>query len=65
MPHKNIATVEAITPAEAEAAIRQIVAPEAMTWAIVGDLKQIDAPVRALNLGEVQVIDADGRPVAE
>ena len=57
--------LEAITQAEAEAAIRQIVQPGAMTWVIVGDLKQIEAPVRALSLGEVQVIDADGRPVAK
>jgi hypothetical protein len=34
-----------------------------MTWVIVGDLSKIEAPVRALNLGEVQVIDADGNPV--
>ncbi|MBN8923714.1 MAG: peptidase M16 [Rhodanobacter sp. 68-29] len=57
--------LEAITQAEAEAAIKEIVQPEAMTWVIVGDLKQIEAPVRALKLGEVQVIDADGKPVAE
>ena len=56
--------LEAITPAAAEAAIREIVKPDAMTWVIVGDLKKIEAPVRALNLGPVQVIDADGTPVA-
>ena len=57
--------LEAITPAAAEAAIKEIVQPGAMTWVIVGDLKQIEAPVRALGLGEVQVIDADGKPVAK
>jgi hypothetical protein len=31
---------------------------------VVGDLKQTEAAVRALNLGEVTVIDADGNPVA-
>ena len=55
--------LEAVTPAAAETAIKQIVKPDALTWVIVGDLKQIEAPVRALNLGEVQVIDADGKPV--
>jgi hypothetical protein len=30
---------------------------------IVGDLSKIEKPVRALNLGEVHVIDADGNPV--
>ncbi len=28
-----------------------------MTWVIVGDLKKIEAPVRALKLGQVQVLD--------
>jgi zinc protease len=55
--------LSAITPAAAEAAIREIVKPDAMTWVIVGDLRKIEAPVRALKLGEVQVIDADGQPV--
>jgi zinc protease len=56
--------LEAITQAQAEAAITQIVQPQAVTWVIVGDLKQIEAPVRALKLGEVQVIDANGKAVA-
>ncbi|HEY0334494.1 MAG TPA: pitrilysin family protein [Stenotrophomonas sp.] len=55
--------LEAIDQPVAQQAIGEIVAPNAMTWVIVGDLDQIEAPVRALNLGEVQVLDADGRPV--
>ncbi|HBK46849.1 MAG TPA: peptidase M16 [Xanthomonadaceae bacterium] len=54
--------LEAIDQPAGQAAIRQIVDPRAMTWVIVGDLKQIEAPVRALKLGQVQVIDADGKP---
>jgi zinc protease len=55
--------LQAITPAAAETAIKEIVQPAAITWVIVGDLSKIEAPVRALNLGDVQVIDADGQPV--
>ena len=55
--------LEAVTPAAAETAIREIISPEAMTWVIVGDLGKIEAPVRALKLGDVQVIDADGNAV--
>ncbi|HWX64990.1 MAG TPA: pitrilysin family protein [Rhodanobacter sp.] len=55
--------LEAVTPAAAETAIKEIVQPAAMTWVIVGDLSKIEAPVRALNLGEVKVIDADGQLV--
>ncbi|MEE7567636.1 hypothetical protein HH297_15265, partial [Xanthomonas sp. Kuri4-3] len=55
--------LEAIDQPVAQKAIKEIVAPTAMTWVIVGDLKQIEAPVRALKLGDVQVLDADGKPV--
>ncbi len=55
--------MEGIDQAAAQAAIKAIVAPQAMTWVIVGDLKQIEAPVRALKLGQVQVLDSDGQPV--
>ncbi len=55
--------LEAIDQPAAQKAIKQIIKPEAMTWVIVGDLKKIEAPVRALKLGEVQVLDVDGKPV--
>ena len=35
-----------------------------LTWVVVGDLSKIEAPIRALNLGEVSVVDTDGKPVA-
>ncbi len=38
--------------------------PSALTWVVVGDLGEIEVPVRELQLGEVQVLDADGRPVS-
>ncbi len=57
------ARLEAVDQPAAEAAIKDIVAPQAMTWVIVGDLKQIQVPVRALKLGEVQVLDSDGQPI--
>lgn len=37
--------------------------PQALTWVVVGDLGKIAEPVRALGLGEVTVLDADGKPV--
>ncbi len=46
-----------------ESAAREVIRPDAFTWVIVGDLKQIEAPVRALKLGEVKVLDADGKVV--
>ncbi|WP_167537939.1 hypothetical protein [Sphingobium chlorophenolicum] len=32
-------------------------------WVVVGDRSQIEAKVRATGLGEVRVIDADGKAV--
>jgi hypothetical protein len=32
---------------------------------VVGDLEKIEQPVRALGLGEVSIVDADGKPVAD
>ena len=57
------AEVAAFTPAQANAAARGL-DPDHLTWVIVGDLSRIEAPVRALKLGEVTVVDADGKPVA-
>ncbi len=58
------AEIEALTPAQVAAAAKAI-DPNALTWVVVGDLKQIEAPVRALKLGPVQVLDADGKPVGD
>ncbi|AFC87435.1 M16 family metallopeptidase [Frateuria aurantia] len=55
--------LQAVHQPQAQAAIEEMVHPQALTWVIVGDLKQIEAPVRALNLGKVEVLDADGKPV--
>jgi predicted Zn-dependent peptidase len=57
------AKIEALTPAQVNAAAATI-KPEALTWVIVGDLSKIEDGVRGLGLGEVRVVDADGKPVA-
>jgi predicted Zn-dependent peptidase len=55
--------IKALTPAQVADAAKAI-HPDALTWVVVGDLSKIEQPVRALNLGEVSVVDADGKPVA-
>lgn len=57
------AQIRDLTPEQVNAAARTL-DPGALTWVVVGDLKQIEQPVRALGLGEVSIIDADGKPVA-
>lgn len=54
--------IESMTPAQVQQAAAQI-QPGALTWVVVGDLQQTEAAVRALDLGEVTVIDAEGNPV--
>ena len=57
------AEIEALTP-EQVAQAAQAIDVDAMTWVVVGDLKQIEQPVRALGLGTLQVLDVDGQPAA-
>ena len=65
-PDDYVATLKQRTEAQADddvrAAAKEIVKPDALTWVIVGDLSKIEQPVRALQLGDVSVIDADGHP---
>jgi len=56
--------IEAQTDASVQAAAQEIIHPDQLTWVIVGDLKKIEAPIRALKLGAIQVLDTDGKPVA-
>lgn len=58
------AEIEAMTPEQVNAAAK-VLDPAGLTWVVVGDLSKTEAAVRALNLGEVTVLDADGKPVAE
>ena len=55
--------IEAQTQAQVDAAAKEIFVPNSLTWVVVGDLSKIEKPVRALGIGEVKVIDADGKVV--
>jgi len=51
-------TVDSVT-----AAARAAIQPDRLVWVVVGDRSRIEAPIRALNLGEIRLIDADGNPL--
>jgi zinc protease len=53
--------LSALTPADARKAARAHLAPDAVTIVVVGDLAKIEAPIRARNLGAVEVWDAGGK----
>jgi zinc protease len=53
--------VEALGMADLRSAAAKMVKPDQLTWVVVGDLEKIEAPLRSLNLGEVKVLDTDGK----
>jgi len=57
------ARIEALTPQQVAQAATTL-DPDRLVWVVVGDLDQVEQPVRALGLGKVQVVDADGNPPA-
>jgi zinc protease len=57
------ARVEGQSAEGIQAAAREVIRPDSLTWVVVGDLSKIEEAVRAQNLGEVQVLDENGKPV--
>ena len=55
--------IRAQTAASVTGAARESVQPDHLVWVIVGDRTRIEPAVRALNLGEIHLVDADGMPV--
>jgi predicted Zn-dependent peptidase len=53
----------AITAEDMAKTGKSLLNPGAITVVAVGDLKAIEAPIRALNLGTVEVWNADGTKI--
>ena len=53
----------AVTPTELNAIARQRLTPNGVTMVVVGDLAQIEAPIRARNFGAVEVWNRDGTKI--
>ena len=52
-------TVESVTAIAGE-----VVHPNQLVWVVVGDRSKIEAGFRELKLGEIRLIDTDGKPVS-
>ncbi|HEU5303904.1 MAG TPA: pitrilysin family protein, partial [Gemmatimonadales bacterium] len=52
-------TVQTVTAAAAE-----VVHPDRLVWVVVGDRAKIEPGLRELSLGEIRLIDSDGKPVS-
>jgi len=57
------ARIEQMTPAGVQQVASATFKPQSMTWIVVGDRAKIEAGIRALNIGELTVLDADGKVV--
>jgi zinc protease len=56
--------VRALQLPAVDAVAKKLVHPKGVVYVIVGDRAKIEDGIRALGLGEVKVVDADGKPVA-
>ncbi len=58
-----VGDLTSLTTADINKAAGRLIHPEALTWVVVGDLSKIEKGVRALNIGEVTILDTDGKVV--
>ncbi|MBI3981900.1 MAG: insulinase family protein [Gemmatimonadetes bacterium] len=57
--------VRALKTSDVNALAQRFVQPDQLVWVIVGDRSKIEAGIRELNLGEIKIIDADGKIVRQ
>ena len=55
--------MKALTTAEVEDAAKIVVHPDNVIWVVVGDLAKIEPGIKELGLGEIRLLDADGKPL--
>lgn len=55
--------VRALSVKDLEQAAQKEVHPDQLVWVVVGDRAKIEPGVRELGWGEIQLLDADGKPV--
>jgi predicted Zn-dependent peptidase len=66
-PDDYVRTLKARLEAQSDdgvrAAARESLDPARLTWVVIGDLATVEQPIRDLGLGEVRVLDADGKVI--
>jgi zinc protease len=55
--------VRALTTSDLEDAAKTVIHPDNLVWVVVGDRAKIESGIRALGLGEIRFLDADGKPI--
>jgi zinc protease len=56
--------VRALTQMDVSQAAHTVIHPDHLLWIVVGDRAKVEAGIKELNLGELNIIDANGKPVA-
>jgi len=54
--------VRRTTDAQVNATAKKFVDPSRLVWVVIGDRAKIEAGIRELKLGDIVLLDADGRP---
>jgi zinc protease len=57
--------IGAVTQADVARVARQYITPDNFAVVIVGDRKTIEAGIRAVNIGKVEIRDMTGRPIVQ
>lgn len=55
--------IRKLTVNDIQSAAKKVIDPSKFTWVIVGDKAKIEKDIRDLNLGEIHVIDTEGKEV--
>ncbi|MGC1616162.1 MAG: pitrilysin family protein [Candidatus Acidiferrum sp.] len=55
--------VRALKTSDVEDGAKAIVRPDHLIWVVVGDRAKIEAGIKELGLGEIRLLDADGKPI--
>jgi len=53
--------VRALKTSDVNDAAKMVVHPDNMIWVVVGDRAKVEAGIKELNLGELRLMDADGK----
>ncbi len=57
--------VRTLNPNQIAAAAEEVVQPDKLVWVVVGDRATIEPAIRALNLGEITLLDSNGAVISD
>jgi len=55
--------VRSLSLQQVNVAADSVIRPDNLVWVVVGDREKIESPIRELELGEITMLDTDGKPV--